>query len=155
MQMKKWHRVTALAVASLSPFLLGACGGGSEGVTGSSPRFPSVSGNWRGEWSAGASRPAAATLSLTQSGDRVQGTLTVGRDVNEITGTISEFGVLEFTGRDTNEANGCDAYYSDRPHLSLSDQSSELGGPVRRVSWDCVSGRRSNEGGVIELERVL
>jgi hypothetical protein len=69
-------------------------------------------------------------LNLTQNQNRVAGTLTVGNEVNEVSGTIDEFGVLEFDGRDTDESNGCTAYYSDRPHLALSDQNSVLEGPV-------------------------
>ncbi len=152
----KLHGAMAVAVVGLAPLVLGACGGGSEGVTGSSPgpRYPSVGGSWRGEWASAASRPSV-TLSLTQSANEIRGTLTVGRDENEITGTIDEFGVLEFSGRDTDEANGCTAYYSDRPHLALSEQNSELGGPVRRLSSDCVSGRVLNQGGVMQLHKIL
>lgn len=152
------YRVALLAAAVVTPLVLGACGGGeSSGVTGptSGPRYPVVEGNWRGEWSAGSSRPATVTLRLTQSGSQVRGTLTVGRDENEVSGTISEFGVLEFNGRDTDESNGCSAYYTDRPHLALGQQNTELSGPVRRASSDCVSGRIRNQGGVMELDKVL
>jgi hypothetical protein len=152
----KQSSVTVLAAAVVTSFLLGACGGGeSSGVTGASgPRYPAVNGNWRGEWSTGSGR-STVTLRLTQSGSRVQGTLTVGRDENQVSGTISEFGVLEFSGRDTNQSNGCDAYYTARPHLALSEQNTELSGPVRHTSSDCVSSRVLNQGGVMELDKVL
>jgi hypothetical protein len=152
------NTVTVWAAAVASCLVLGACGGGeSSGVTGatSGPRYPAVEGNWRGEWAAGSSRPATVTLRLTQSGSQVRGTLTVGRDENEITGTIDEFGVLEFTGRDTDQSNGCSAYYSDRPHLELAEQNTELSGPVRRALSNCVSNRVLNQGGVMELDKVL
>ncbi len=151
-------RATRLMAAVVVPLLLGACGGGeSSGVTGATPgsRYPSVGGNWRGEWSSGSGRPVAVTLRLTQSGSQVRGTLTAGGDENDVTGTVTEFGVLEFSGRDTDEANGCSAYYTDRPHLALSEQNTALSGPVRRALSDCVSGRLLNEGGVMELDKVL
>ncbi len=155
--MKKLHKVMAVAVVSLSPFVLGACGGGSEGVTGASsgPRYPSVSGNWRGDWSASSS-VVPVTLKLSQNGGEVRGTLTVGRLASEITGTISEFGVLEFAGRSTDTGRGCVAYYSNRPHLALSEGNSEMGGPVEQASAPCSDATRVlRRGGVMELDKVL
>lgn len=151
----KLHKVMAIAVVSLSAFALGACGGGSEGVTGpTSSRYPSVGGNWRGEWSSSSS-VAPVTLSLSQNEGQVRGTLTVGSLESEITGTISEFGVLEFAGRSTDTGRGCIAYYSNRPHLALSERNSEMGGPVEQASSVCGGSRVLRRGGVMELDKVL
>jgi len=150
----KLHRVMAVVMMSVSPFVLGACGGGSESVTAPGPSYPGVGGSWRGEWSSSASRPSTVTLSLSQSGSQIWGTLTVGKTVNEITGTIDEFGLLEFGGRDTNQQNGCAAFYTN-PQLALAEQGSELTGPVGRASSDCSGGGRVlRSGGEMELDRV-
>jgi hypothetical protein len=152
----KLHTVVSVAMAGLSPLVLGACGGGADDVTGvtTSTRYPSVAGNWRGEWPAGARRPSAVTLKLTQNGNQLRGELTVGRDVNEITGTVTEFGELEFQGRDTDRGNGCAFYYTDPP-LALTERNSELTGIVRRSSNSDCGNRYLNEAGDMELDKVL
>ena len=152
----KLHTVVSIAMAGLSPFVLGACGGGSDGGTGvtTSTRYPDVAGNWRGEWPAEARRPSAVTLRLTQNGNQLQGTLTVGNTVNEITGTVSEFGALEFQGRDTDRGNGCASFYTDPP-LALGERNSELSGIVRRSSSADCGGRSHNEPGEMELDKVV
>jgi hypothetical protein len=129
----KLQRTTAVALAGLVPLLLGACGGGSDDVTGASagPRYPAVGGHWEGTVTLlGVEFPAR--LELTQSQDRVQGTLTVeGYGKNEIAGTVSEFGVLEFEGE---PPSGCTTYSTVPPHLGLEESNTALEGPVRRLS---------------------
>jgi len=153
----KLHRVMAVALVGLSPFLLGACGGGSEGVTQASPgpRFPGVGGNWRGTWTVSGSE-LQATLAVTQTGDQLRGTLTVGMEENEITGVVNQSGVVEFEGTETEAGGGCIVYYTRRPHMALSEQGSELGGPLSRLFFDC-DNRDSGfiTGGVLELDKIL
>ena len=152
----KLNSVVRMAMVGLSPLVLGGCGGGSDDVTGpgTSTRYPAVSGNWRGEWPAGARRPSTVTLRLTQNGSEIRGTLTVGQDVNEISGSVTEFGVVEFSGRDTDRTNGCASFYTD-PRLTLAEQNTELTGNVRRSSNSDCGGRFHNEPGEMELNKVL
>jgi hypothetical protein len=90
--------------------------------------FPPVWGSWLGDWTCeGLSTPAC--LSLTQRNDRVEGTLVVGSQVNDIVGTISALGVLRFEGRPRGRAPN---FASASPHLALADASTELDGPVAR-----------------------
>jgi hypothetical protein len=143
------------AVVGLTALLLGACGGDSDDVTGSSPTSPSVSGQWEGSWHR-PELPAVTRhevlLSLRQSGSQVSGTLKLGRFyVNDITGTIDGSGVLRFTGRDTDGINGCVTYFSESPHLVLEGHGAGLEGPV--VSQACASGSVAYPG-VMSLSRV-
>ena len=91
--------------------------------------------------------PALASAPLLQAS-------AAGQDVNEISGSVTEFGVVEFSGRDTDRSNGCASFYTD-PRLTLAEQNTELTGNVRRSSnSDCV-GRFHNEPGEMELNKVL
>jgi hypothetical protein len=127
----KLHEMVALTLACAAPLLLAACGGGdSESVTGAGSTYPSVSGTWEGRWTQVGGGPGAdVTLELGQSRDQVQGRLTVGRVVNEVTGTVSELGVLHFRGQ---EADGCITYSTESPHLVLRGGNATLDGPVVR-----------------------
>jgi hypothetical protein len=151
----------AVIVAAMP--LVSACGQGGSMVGPSpvptpdpGPRYPNVAGNWRGTFS-GSSASIQATLSLRQSGGSVSGVLTVGRDENEIAGEISEFGVLEFEGRDM-RSGSCISYYTTGDHLGLSNQNSRLSGPVRRLVpnlGSCSSGLFLNQGGSLRLDKVV
>lgn len=109
--------------------------------------YPAVWGSWLGDWTReGLSMPAC--LNLAQRDERVEGTLIVGSQVNDIVGTISALGVLRFEGR---PRGGGAAFASASPHLALADASTELDGPVYRSS---PTGTGSEEG-LIRLDRGL
>jgi hypothetical protein len=130
----KQTRTLAVTLACAVPLLLAACGGGdSNGVTGASsaPQFPSVGGRWEGTLTILGVR-FAAILDLSQSQQHVEGTLRVkGYGTNDVTGTISEFGVLEFEGE---PPSGCISYSTIPPHLGLEERNTMLEGPLQRVS---------------------
>jgi hypothetical protein len=153
----KLHRLMAVALAGLSPLLLGACGGDSEGVTqaSSGPRVPSVGGNWRGDWT-GSGTQLVATLAMTQTGDQVRGTLTVGTQENEIAGTVDAGGVLRFEGTDTDPTDRCVQFVTTRPHMALAEEGSELGGPLSWLGFDCDDRTPTfSVSGILELDRIL
>jgi hypothetical protein len=109
--------------------------------------FPTVWGSWLGDWTCeGLSTPAC--LNLAQRDDRVEGTLVVGSQVNDIVGTISALGVLRFEGR---PRGGGPTFASASPHLALADASTELDGPIYRSS----SNGAGPKGGLIRLDRGL
>lgn len=150
-------RMLGVALACTAPLLLVACGGGdSNGVTdpNPAPRYPAVGGRWEGQWTAyGIDTPA--TLELDQSQDRVQGTLTVGTHVNQIAGTVSEFGVLQFQGQ---PPSGCISYSTASPHLGLEERNTAMEGPLQRSSPNlggpCGSGPLLQEDGALGLAKV-
>jgi len=130
----KLTRMLAVTLACATPLLMTACGGGdSNGVTGASPspQYPSVGGRWEGTVTVfGVEYPAVLELEQTQQ--QVRGMLTVeGYGENEISGTISEFGVLAFEGE---PPSGCISYSTIPPHLGLEERNTILEGPVRRLS---------------------
>jgi hypothetical protein len=162
-EMKRVSKRLWVAVIVAAMPLVGACDGGGS-MAGPSPlptpepgpRYPNVGGNWRGTF-VGSSGSSQATLSLRQSGASVSGVLTVGRDENEVAGEVSEFGILEFEGRDMRSGH-CVRYYTTGDHLGLSEQNSRLSGPVRRLSpnlGSCSSGLYLNQGGTLRLDKVL
>lgn len=154
----KLRGMIRLTLACAVPLLWAACGGGdANGVTGASsgPQYPSVSGRWEGTVTLlGVEFPAA--LELSQSQQRVQGTLTVeGYGMNDIAGTISEFGVLQFEGE---PPSGCISYSTIPPHLGLEERNRVLEGAVRRLSPNlggpCGSGLLITEDGELEVRKV-
>jgi hypothetical protein len=109
--------------------------------------YPSVWGSWLGDWTCeGLSTPAC--LSLGQSDDRIEGTLIVGCQVNDVVGTINALGVLRFEGR---PRGGGPTFASASPHLALADASTELDGPVYRSSPNGAGPK----GGLLRLDRGL
>lgn len=152
------HKMMAVTLACSAPLLLAACGGGdSGGVTGASsaPQYPLVNGSWRGNWE-GSGFQTAASLALSQNRNQVQGTLTVGRVTNEVSGTVSEFGVLTFQGQ--SPGNGCITYWTESPHLVLEERNTTLDGPVVRsepnLGGPCGSGLSLLTEGRMELRKV-
>ncbi len=126
------RKMMATILACAAPLLLASCGGGdSERVTGASsgPRYPAVSGSWEGHWE-GSGIETDAFLDLSQDRNQVRGTLTVGRVVNRVSGTVSEFGVLTFQGQPP--GSGCTTYSTKSPHLVLEERNTTLDGPVER-----------------------
>ena len=154
----KRYSTNAMVLAGTLALSLAACGGGdSDDVAGpsSAPRFPSVNGTWNGQWS-GAGIAFPATLELRQSHGQIQGTLTIGRHVNEIAGTVSEFGVVRFQGQ---QPGGCLNYSTEAPHLGLEESNTTLDGPVVRsepnLGGPCGSGPLFLTQGQIDLRKAL
>jgi hypothetical protein len=90
-----------------------------------------VSARWQGWWALPGCSTAVG-LSLSQSGDTVTGTLTLGTHVNNrVRGVVDERGFLRFEGTDA-ERGGRTTFCTVGLGLVLSEGDRVAEGPVRR-----------------------
>lgn len=118
------RRTSSPTLCMLLALAAGACSDSSTAPEG--PDLPSVAGTWTGDF-----RDGQLRLTLTQSGDEVRGTLSIGRSEQPLTGTVDATGVFTFV-TEVQSAN-CTVYSSSRG-LQLENQGDELNGVMARSS---------------------
>lgn len=148
--MRKLFQVPFLLL-SLLAFV--ACGDDSDngpGFTG-----PDLSGTWRGSWA-----DSAVNMVLDQNGAKVTGTLSYGREVLDLTGTVTETGIFAWTAV-TPATDDCIAWSSTVDDFEVSQQNTLLTGPARRAEG--LNGTPENpcgtrtyvQNGLMSLERAF
>ena len=132
-----------LATVALLSLTLAAC----SSSTG--PSGPSVAGVWSGSW-----RGSTVQLALTQQGDRVSGSLRVGRLARPVTGTVAADGSV----RIVSEVRQSDCSVYDTNALTLDQAAGTLSGLMfkstgQRVCDPATGGRVGVEQGQLSLSR--
>jgi hypothetical protein len=116
------------------------------------PNVPNVSGNWRGTFA-----NATVLMSWQQAGADVAGTVQIGHDMYLVTGTIDEFGTLQFSGA-IDEPNPCSSIATAINDVAVTGGATEMDGVLQqRTAANMGTGCGSRvfvQQGTLEADRV-